>query len=153
MEHLFIGAALRSLWSRGIVDVEILRSEFDAYGYDVVLSRDTIVRHIQLKSGLELKKISVSRTLAARPSGCAVFLKISDDLELLDFYFFGSTDPWSPLPSLDAHKVTKRTTPNAFGIKPERRNHRDVSGNMFRKLDSLDHLVAVLIGSEIEPAS
>jgi hypothetical protein len=34
--NLFIGDVLRTLWRRGITDVEILRPEFDAHGYDVV---------------------------------------------------------------------------------------------------------------------
>jgi hypothetical protein len=40
---------LRALWCRGVFDVEVLRSEFDAHGYDLVMARGRIVRHIQLK--------------------------------------------------------------------------------------------------------
>lgn len=36
VEHVFIGDALRRLWQREVRDVEILRSEFDAGGYDLV---------------------------------------------------------------------------------------------------------------------
>ena len=32
VEHVFVGDALRRLWQRGVTDVEVLRSEFDAYG-------------------------------------------------------------------------------------------------------------------------
>jgi len=46
VEHIFVGDVLRALWRRGILDVEILRPEFDAHGYDVVLSRGRIVRHV-----------------------------------------------------------------------------------------------------------
>jgi hypothetical protein len=35
------------------VNVEVLRSEFDAHGYDLVLARGHTVRHIQLKTGLQ----------------------------------------------------------------------------------------------------
>ena len=35
LEHLLIGELLRVLWRRGITDAEILRSEFDAGGYDL----------------------------------------------------------------------------------------------------------------------
>src|SRR5262245_59321341 len=31
IEHVFVGDALRTLWRRGIMDVEVLRSEFDAH--------------------------------------------------------------------------------------------------------------------------
>jgi hypothetical protein len=33
VEQVFIGDVLRTLWRRGISDVEILRPEFDAHGY------------------------------------------------------------------------------------------------------------------------
>jgi hypothetical protein len=32
VEHVFVGAALQRLWQRGVTDVEVLRSEFDAGG-------------------------------------------------------------------------------------------------------------------------
>src|SRR5690348_2044567 len=37
VEHVFVGEALRQLWKRGARDVEVLRSEFDAGGYDLVM--------------------------------------------------------------------------------------------------------------------
>jgi len=39
VEHVFVGDVLRTLWRRGITDVEIVWPEFDAHGYDVVMSR------------------------------------------------------------------------------------------------------------------
>ena len=42
VEHIFVGDVLRTLWRRGVTDVEILRPEFDAHGYDVVMSRGPI---------------------------------------------------------------------------------------------------------------
>ena len=50
VEHLFVGEILRALWCRGITDVEVLRSEFDAHEYDIVLARGPVVRHVQLKT-------------------------------------------------------------------------------------------------------
>jgi hypothetical protein len=37
VEHVFVGDALRRLWQHGVTDVEVLRSEFDAGGYDLVI--------------------------------------------------------------------------------------------------------------------
>ena len=34
VEHVFVGDGLRRLWQRGVTDVEVLRSEFDAGAYD-----------------------------------------------------------------------------------------------------------------------
>lgn len=52
VEHVFVGEALQRLWQRGITDVEVLRSEFDTGGYDLVMNRGRIVRHIQFKASL-----------------------------------------------------------------------------------------------------
>jgi len=41
VEHLFIGEGLRKFWRCGITDVEVARSEIDAFGYDLVMSRGT----------------------------------------------------------------------------------------------------------------
>lgn len=38
IEPVFVGDALRLLWRRNITDVEVLRSEFDAHGYDLVMA-------------------------------------------------------------------------------------------------------------------
>lgn len=49
----------------------MLRSEFDAHGYDLVMAHGKVVRHIQFKAGAKPKPdkpISVSRALAERKS-------------------------------------------------------------------------------------
>lgn len=35
VEHVFLLDALRRLWQRKVTEVEVLRSEFDAGGYDL----------------------------------------------------------------------------------------------------------------------
>ncbi len=50
VEHVFVGEALRRLWQMGVTDVEVLRSEFDAGGYDLVMSYHRVTRHIQFKT-------------------------------------------------------------------------------------------------------
>ena len=50
------GDALRRLWQLGVTDVEVLRSEFDAGGYDLVMTHGKIVRHIQMKTMMESGK-------------------------------------------------------------------------------------------------
>ena len=51
IEHLFVGEVLRTLWLSGISEVEVLKSEVDGEGYDLVLECRSVVRHIQLKAG------------------------------------------------------------------------------------------------------
>lgn len=149
VEHLFVGEALRMLWRYGIVDVEILRSEFDAYGYDLVISAGSLVRHIQLKTGTRMKRISVSRMLAEKPSGCVVFIEVNDYLELGSFYTF-SSEAGLPLPDLSSFKATKRTTPNSQGEKPLRINHADIPVSRFSKHASLKELLSFILGREME---
>src|ERR1700692_643443 len=78
VEHVFVGEALRTLWRWSVVNVEVLRSEFDAHGYDLVLARRRIVRHIQFKTGTTKKPsdISVSLSLAEQPSGCVLWMRV-----------------------------------------------------------------------------
>lgn len=44
VEHVFVGEAMRRLWQLGIVNIEILRAEFDATGYDVVMCCGSVMR-------------------------------------------------------------------------------------------------------------
>ena len=53
VEHVFVGEALRTLWRRGITDVEVLRSEFDAHGYDLVTLAERL-RHLDLRDAQSL---------------------------------------------------------------------------------------------------
>src|ERR1700722_20586259 len=101
VEHVFVGEALRTLWRYGVDDVELLRSEFDARGYDRVLARGRVVRHIQFKTGTSKKPgpISVSLALADKPSGCVLWIRVSRDLEMKPFFWFGGR-PGDPLPTL-----------------------------------------------------
>src|SRR5436190_23886027 len=98
IEHVFVGDALRELWKDGISDVEILRSEFDAHGYDLVMSRGAIVRHVQFKASTHRKpvRVSISRSLFEKPSGCVIWIKVSPDLDLKPFYWLGG-EPGRPL--------------------------------------------------------
>jgi hypothetical protein len=59
VEHLFVGDVLRALWCRGVTDIEVLRSEFDSHGYDLVMGSGGIVRHIQFKTGTSPKPSEV----------------------------------------------------------------------------------------------
>ena len=94
VEHVFIGDVLRSLWRLRVTNVEVLRSEFDAHGYDLVMARGSIVRHIQFKTGTSKpSKVSVALARAEKPSGCVIFIQITSDLKMGPFYWFGGCTP------------------------------------------------------------
>src|SRR5688572_30054517 len=92
VEHVFVGAALQRLWQRGVTDVEVLRSEFDAGGYDLVMSLRKIVRHIQFKTvtvGGKATSVKVSTKLAEKPSGCVIWIVVTRELDLQSYLWFG----------------------------------------------------------------
>lgn len=147
VEHVFVGDALRTLWRQGIVDVEILRSEFDAHGYDLVMTRGRIVRHIQFKTGTSRRPrtVSVSQSLAEKPSGCVIWIRVEPDLGMETFFWFGSA-PGEPLPSIAGYANPLRPTHNKDGVRPPRQRHRAVPGKAFRELGTLSEVLEVLFG-------
>ncbi|HEY6321021.1 MAG TPA: hypothetical protein VJA16_05630, partial [Thermoanaerobaculia bacterium] len=136
---------LRTLGRLGVTDLEILRPEFDAHGYDVVMSRGPIVRHVQLKTQAA-GRISVGRALAEKPSGCVIWIGLNKDtLELGPFLWFGGA-PGKPLPHISGYPNPKRATHNSKGIRPLRKNHHVLPPEAFTKLKTLDEVVAQLFG-------
>ncbi len=109
VEHVFVGDALRTFWRHGATDLEVLRAEFDAHGYDLVMGRGSIVRHIQFKTGVRSKpqSVSISRSLANKPSGCVIWISVTLDLQLGPFWWFGAA-PGEPLPDLSSYASPKR---------------------------------------------
>jgi hypothetical protein len=147
VEHIFVGDALRKLWRRGVLDVEVLRSEFDAHGYDLVMTRGNIVRHIQFKTATARKprKVSVAAALASKQSGCVIWIRVAPDLAMGPFYWFGGA-PGQPLPPIADFPNSLRVTPNKEGVRPVRQNHRDVPASRFRLLATLDEALEALFG-------
>ena len=154
IEHVLVGEILKRLWIRNVVDVEVLRSEFDAHGYDLVLSRGDLVRHIQLKTGTQNRpgKVSVSSGLAEKPSGCVIWIKVDDSLEMGPYFWFGSP-PGKRLRDIGKYPFPRRATHNSAGERPERKNHRLVPGRDFDKIGSFDELLLALLGDLANPST
>ena len=147
VEHVFVGEALRALWRRGITDVEVLRSEFDAHGYDLVMARGPIVRHIQFKTGIRNKPepVSVGRALADKPSGCVIWICVTLDLDIGPFWWFGG-EPGQPLPDVSEFRSPKRNGRKKDGDRPLRANHSKVPAKHFRRIVSIDAMLETLFG-------
>ncbi len=148
LEHLFIGEVQRHLWRLGIHDVEVLRSEFDAAGYDLVISRGDLTRHIQLKASREngaRRHVNVNRKLAAKPSGCVIWIMVDDELSAVRYLWFGN-GPGEPLPSLDGLVTSRHTKANMDQEKVERPNLCDVPKSLFRVLNDVPDIVELLLG-------
>ena len=148
VEHQFIGEALRRCWVRGITDVEVLRSESDSFGYDLVMGRGPIVRHIQLKTlrvGGKASDAKIGLKLMEKPSGCVIWIVVTPDLHFDHFLWFGGL-PGAPLPDIRDLKVAKHTKGDSEGAKAERPAHRLVPRRRFEKLPSLDAVLVHLFG-------
>jgi hypothetical protein len=151
IEHLFVGEILRVLWLAGVPQVEVLRSEVDGTGYDVVLECRSITRHVQLKAarlGGTRANVGVNVNLEKKASGCVVWVYFDPEtLRLGPFYWFGGS-PGEPLPSLNDYNVGKHTKGDASGHKAERPNIRVVPRGEFEKVDTAAELVTLLFGTQ-----
>ncbi|MCA1908684.1 MAG: hypothetical protein LDL39_10015 [Magnetospirillum sp.] len=149
IEHLFLAEILRELWKRGIHDPEVLRSEVDNAGYDLVIGVGTIVRHIQLKSSVSTAKTakqSVNIRLMEKPSGCVVWAELDENtIQIGPFRWFGCL-PGNPLPSILDYPITKHTKGNKDGVKTERPNLRDIAKGKFEVVKTMSQLVGKLFG-------
>lgn len=147
VEHVFIGEALRHLWRRGVTDVEVMRSEFDAFGYDLVMTRGVIQRHIQFKTGVGQKpvRVSVADALASKPSGCVIWISVTHDLDLRHYWWFGGS-PGAPLPDMSEFGRPKRIGRRQEGVRPDRVNHRTAPAKRFERLDTLGDVLERLFG-------
>ncbi|MCY2973139.1 MAG: hypothetical protein NTW52_00565 [Planctomycetota bacterium] len=152
VEHVFISEVLQEVWYYYGKTVEVLRSEVDASGYDVVLECNEVLRHVQLKTSRRESKTArqkVNIALAAKPSGCIVWIVRSEDIEScrasLSYLFFGG-ESRMPLPSLEGFKVATHTKGNAEGVKKERAAIRVIPKAKFTPIATTRELVSVLFG-------
>jgi hypothetical protein len=148
VEHLFIGGVLQLLWQRGITDVEVLRSEFDAGGYDLVMSYGETVRHIQLKvsvAGGKRTSVTASLNLMRKSSGCILWIVVTPKLDFESFLWFGKP-PGQPLPDIREMKVAIHTKANASGVKLMRPNQRSIPRSAFVRVGALGEVVDRLFG-------
>ena len=147
IEHTFVADALRSLWRQGVLDVEVLRSEFDAHGYDLVMAQGQIVRHIQLKTGTTQKPgdVSVALALADKPSGCVIWIRVTEALDMGPFFWFGGM-PGERLPQIEQYPTPRRATHNKQGERPLRLNHRLIPKTEFKAVQSIEDVLRKLFG-------
>jgi hypothetical protein len=151
-EHVFIAEVLQESWVRHKEQVEVLRSEVDNSGYDLVMACRGVIRHIQLRSSrhdARRQRQTVNCKLAGKPNGCVIWLLAEDNAETgrirLRYLFFGNA-PDEPVPDFDRFKVGKRIRRGPGGVRPERANTRQIPKSAFRKIESITELIQVLFG-------
>ena len=150
--HAFISELLQETYFRFGHPLEVLRSEIDASGYDLVLECNGFQRHVQLKTSASASRTGVQKVhtaLASKPGGCVVWIVRHEDPESyrmrLPYRFFGST-AGTPLPSLTQLKVAKHTKGDASGKKKERPAIRIIPKGKFRTIETTTELVTELFG-------
>jgi len=150
IEHLFIGELLKASWLSGECSLEVAKPEVDSRGYDVIIERNGVVRHIQLKTS-HRTAITTSQNvhigLAEKPAGCVVWIQFDEKtLDLGPFLFYGDK-AGGPLPSVLDLKVGKHTKANSQGVKVERPDIRKVPKSRFEPLATIDQVFGALFGA------
>lgn len=133
LEHAFLAEIGRTLWNAGIHDFEVLHSEVDDGGYDLVIEACGIVRHIQLKTkiiGGKRARINVHSKLAAKPSGCVIIMEYEPETLAIEAYRYFGGDAGNAMPDL-GDRAVKHSRANAQGIKAIRPNLRNVPQGWF----------------------
>jgi hypothetical protein len=146
--HIFLGQLLAFMWRTGGRDIEVLKSEVDRGGYDVVLESSGIIRHIQLKSsfrGSKVREVDVSTKLLRKPGGCILWLEFDrENLAIERYYWFGSK-AGTALPDLGL-RISRHSKGNSDGEKNERPIHRIVTRGRFEALVNISEVVQKLFG-------
>jgi len=149
VEHLLVGEILRELWCRECTNVDVLKPEVDAAGYDVVFSYRGITRHVQLKAstlGSKTASQNIGGDLSLHPSGCVAWALVDQQLRFNHFLWFGGV-PGQPLPDLTSFRSARHSRANSQGVKGFRLNTRVIPRASFEKVQDVGGLIEKLFGS------
>lgn len=150
LEHVFLSELSKALLLQMRVPLEVLRSEFDAHGYDVVVEAAGVVRHVQLKAtrtGGRRASVDISRALASKPGGCVVWFGVDEaSLEIGPFWWLGGM-PGEPMPALSG-KPARHSRANATGEKADRGALVEVPRRAFEKTITMTELASKMFGVE-----
>ena len=146
--HVFLGQLLTFMWQSGARDIEVLKSEVDRGGYDLVLEANGIIRHVQLKSsfrGSKVREVDVSTKLLRKPGGCVLWIEFdSESLGIGRFYWFGGK-AGTALPDLGL-RISRHSKGNSDGEKNERPIHRVLTRGRFEPLADIRNVAKKLFG-------
>lgn len=147
LEHRLVSDLAELMMRRG-TELDVMRSEFDAHGHDVVFEAAGMIRHVQLKAmvaGGKRRDVNVNVRLRSRPSGCVIWMVYDPmTLRVIEYRWFGG-EPGEPLPDLGERNV-RHTKGNASGEKAFRNAHRLLCKTSFEILADLRVLADRLFG-------
>ncbi len=88
IEHVFISELLQEAWFVREQRMEVLRAEVDAFGYDLVLECNGILRHVQLKASersARTRTQTINVALQSKAGACVVWIVFwRDDPDAVD---------------------------------------------------------------------
>jgi hypothetical protein len=149
LEHLFVGELLSYLWRAGVRDMEVLRAEVDAGGFDLAIECNGILRHIQLKASHQnarTARVEINTALARKTCGCVIWIRFdADSLRLGPFLWLGNL-PGARLPEL-GDRIGHHTKGNSAGLKTLRPHIRTVNKGAFRSLPTIEAVAEALFGT------
>lgn len=138
LRHAFLAELSYLVWENDPFDsLTISNAEVDDSGYDVVLARGNVIRHIQLKQAHEEKvpqKFSVRVSFAILPGSCLVVISHAlADLRPKSYAFYGG-GPTDEMPYIEVQRTTKSSgRRTADGQRVLRRNYRDAPFSRFKR--------------------
>lgn len=145
IEHLFISDILKIAWlGEGSFVYEISKPEVDGYGYDLIIEKGDLIRHVQLKTKIISGKTANWKahiSLAKKRSGCIIVIMFDEQLKLGPFLFCGGSCSEGIQLS---EKIATHTKHNKEGIRGLRDNIRVMSKSAFREIATLDELLKVM---------
>lgn len=123
VEHVFISEMMQEAWLGGSGrKLEVLRSEVDDSGYDIVLCCNRITKYIQLKTSeyegsTAIQKMNIR--LIEKDNACVIWIirKINKNSRFEFTYRFFGSKMQEPFPDISELKVAKHTKGNATGQK------------------------------------
>ncbi len=153
IEHVFVGECLKALWRRRVFDAEILRSEVDGTGYDMVFDCRGVVRHIQFKSSFEGSRTArqkLNNKLGRKPAGCAIWIVFHPETLALGPFFWYGNGPHERMDDLShSFRKAKHTKGTSEGVKLERESAYALPRSAFRRLSTMDDVVDALFGDAL----
>lgn len=149
LEHVFLSDLAKVLLLDMRTPFEILRSEFDGHGYDVVIEARGVVRHVQLKAtriGGKRATVDVNLSLTRKPGGCVVWFMVDEaTLGIGPFFWLGGR----PGEALSAHgaRTARHSRGNAAGVKGERRGVVEMPRRLFTRMETMGEVAHAMFGA------
>ena len=147
LEYRFL-AELGAYLARFDTAMEVLRSDVDRTGHDIVLEASGVLRHVQLKAtiaGGKRANVTVNNALALKPSGCIIWMTYDPVSYLITGMRWFGGKPGMPLPAT-GDRIARHSKANADGVKAERADHRVIAAGRFEKLAGMSQLAERLFG-------